>query len=114
MSRRSGHRFAVKDMRYLDSFKARPDSAGTGRALDLRDHSADLQIDFLRGQPTEQEDDHPQEHTQDADHHKPETGGINALDDPAVGQSDRAVGLLADSVRRLNEVDAVVRDNREV
>src|SRR5262249_37050868 len=55
----------------------------TGRALDLRDDAADLQIDFLPGQPAEQEDDHPQQHAQDAEHHKPETGGIDSLDDPA-------------------------------
>src|SRR5262245_50117120 len=115
MLRLSGHRFAVKDMRHsIVLARVRPDSAGTGRALNLHDHTADLQIDFLPGRPTEEEDDYPQQHTQDAEHHKPETGGVDALDDPAVGQPDRAVGLLADPVGRRNEVYAVVRDDSDV
>src|SRR5262245_41212080 len=96
----------------LNKLSSAPDFAGAGRALDVHDHGADLQIYFPPRQPAGQEDDHPQHHTQDAGHHEPKTGRVNAFDDPAVGQPDRAVGLLADPVGRLDEVYAVVRDDR--
>ena len=62
----------------------------------------------------EQEDDHAQQHAEDAEHHQPQAGSVDALDDPAVGQSDRAVGLLAEPVGRRNEIQAVVGDQRHV
>ena len=82
--------------------------------LDVRLDMADLQVDFLVRLSAEQEDDDPQQHAQDAEHHEPEAEGKDALDDPAVRQADGAVRLLADRVGAGDEVEAEVGDQRDI
>src|SRR5688500_4822408 len=83
-------------------------------ALDFHGDAADLEIDLFLRPPTEQEDDHTSEDTEDAEHHQPEPDGINTLDGPAILESDRAIGLLGHPVRLRDEIQAVIGDEQPV
>src|SRR5688572_14547591 len=73
-----------------------------------------LQIDFLFRPAAEQKDDYPGQDAEDPQHHQPEPGGIDALDEPAEAEAHRAIGLLGEQVGLGDEIDAVVGNERAV